>query len=67
MFIYRLFRHDMKSESNQIDISTYIFFYFVARFGYTRLPQSEECGGIKRISAGCLERVLRGRWAYQSL
>ena len=64
MFIYRLFRHEEWEQSNRY---IYIFFYFVARFGYTRLPQSEECGGIKRISAGCLERVLRGRWAYQSL
>ena len=65
MFIYRLFRHE---EREQYYRYICIIFYFVPRFGYTRLPESgEESGGMKMISAGCLERMLRGRWAYQSL
>ena len=64
MFIYKLFRHE---EREQYYRYICIIFYFVPRFGYTRLPESEESGGMKRISAGCLERMLRGRWAYQSL
>ena len=65
MFIYRLFRHE---EREQYYRYICIILYFVPRFGYTRLPESgEESGGMKMISAGCLERMLRGRWAYQSL
>ena len=64
MLVYRLFRHEEREQYNRY---IYIFIYLVPRFGYTRLPESEESGGMKRISAGCLERMLRGRWAYQSL
>ena len=65
MPVYRLFRHEEREQYNRYIC---IIFYFVPRFGYTRLPESgEESGGMKRISAGCLERMLRGRWAYQSL
>ena len=67
MFIYRLRHEDMKREREQYNRYICIIFYFVSRFGYTRLPESEESGGMKMISAGCLERMLRGRWACQSL